>query len=236
MSTPPQTGSLWVAGSLYFLNFYSLALSISWTYFPFYTLLTVAGLSRTDDLLCAHLKTIYFFYLSEASLSILHIVFLDSLRAFRIARRHYGRRSKLWCGNTSLALHLLEDVGLEWSGYEQCGHVSLTIKGREAESWNSLDNHIILIQLHLSRPYKVLYGVKSKNLQMMHALLYLVFPRACLRLDPKSRCLSVTEPPVWMTAWNRYTAQHLLGGQAADEWFSDIQWQCSSIVIAMNFS
>lgn len=69
-----------MAGPFYFLNFYSFGLSISWTYFPFYTLLTVAGVSRTDDLLCAQLKTIYFYYLSEASLSILHIVFLDSLR------------------------------------------------------------------------------------------------------------------------------------------------------------
>lgn len=81
-----------MAGNLYSLDLYSFALSISWTYFPFYTLLTVAGVSRTDDLLCAHLKTIYFL-LSIGGISIYtsYCLFGQSA-AFRIARRHYGRR------------------------------------------------------------------------------------------------------------------------------------------------
>lgn len=83
-----------MVGHFYFPNFYSFALSIFWTYFPFYTLLTVAGVSRTDDLLYAHLKTIYFL-LSIGGISIYtsYCLFGQSA-ACRIARRYYGRRFK----------------------------------------------------------------------------------------------------------------------------------------------
>lgn len=78
-----------------------------------------------------------------------YCLFLDSLRLLELPAGITAGVLNFLYGNTYFALHVVEDVGAwGWSGYEQRGHVSLTIRGRESEGWNSLDNHLILIQLH----------------------------------------------------------------------------------------